>query len=139
MSDEKTTYHGQVDANEKYHGVGRLIDLTSGNMYEGQFSHGVFHGYGRLIYGTIKNKELYYIGDFETGLKHGNGFIQYEDYTFVEGTFEENELQEFNEMDSDEEEKFEDKKENEVKEVVAPLRKEEIEELILGRIADGIR
>ena len=108
-------------------------------MYEGQFQHGVFHGYGRLFYGITKNNEQFYIGNFETGLRHGDGYIQYQDGTSAEGLFEENELQEFEEVDSDEERKHDDKKEKELLEVIAPLRKEEIQELIMGRIADGIR
>ena len=42
-------------------------------------------------------------------------------------------------MDSDEEKQLEEKVEEKLNEVIAPLRKEEIEELIMGRIADGIR
>lgn len=52
------------------HGVGRSIDFTSGNIYEGEFFNGVIQGFGRLIYGDSKTDKVY-VGTFEHGLKEG--------------------------------------------------------------------
>lgn len=41
------------------HGIGRSVDLISGNIYEGEFVNGVMEGFGRLIYGNSKKDKCY--------------------------------------------------------------------------------
>ena len=52
------------------HGLGRSVDLTSGNIYEGEFVNNVMEGFGRLIYGNSE-EDRYYIGQFKSGFKEG--------------------------------------------------------------------
>lgn len=38
---KKLEYRGQVNEDLKMHGLGRSVDLSSGNIYEGEFVNGV--------------------------------------------------------------------------------------------------
>jgi hypothetical protein len=38
---KKLEFTGQVNKDLKPHGLGRSVDLTSGNIYEGEFVNGV--------------------------------------------------------------------------------------------------
>jgi hypothetical protein len=67
---KKFKYSGQINDVDKMHGVGRSLDFTSGNIYEGEFVNGVMEGFGRLIYGNSKIHK-YYVGMFETGFRDG--------------------------------------------------------------------
>lgn len=62
------TYIGQVDAQNRPHGKGRL-DRTSGNVYEGSFFDGQMTGYGVYKYTNGRKYE----GEFYKSNFHGKG------------------------------------------------------------------
>lgn len=65
------------------------------------------HGYGRVVYGA-DSVHLYYQGLFIDDQRHGLGSLYFEDFTqTLEGEWEHDECQEFEEFDSDEDEKHE--------------------------------
>ena len=67
-----SVYEGQVDQDEIEQGLGRYSSKLNGDIYEGEWKNGFYHGYGRMIYG--KNHEVdYYMGHWKTGRKHGIG------------------------------------------------------------------
>ena len=61
-------YHGEVDhKTERPHGQGVMVD-ANGNLYEGSFQNGKYHGLGRMV------KELgTYRGGWEDGVRSGYG------------------------------------------------------------------
>ena len=63
-----TNYEGEFLLN-KMHGKGRLI--CSDCDYKGGMSQGLFHGHGVLK--TGKNLQYKYVGQFQDGVKHGQG------------------------------------------------------------------
>ena len=89
---KKFEYTGQVSEDLKMHGIGRSVDLTSGNIYEGEFVNGVQQGFGRLIYGNSKTEEKFYIGNFQAGLREGEGELGFKNGVTQIGDFEINEF-----------------------------------------------
>lgn len=77
--EKRTAYKGQFNNHLKPHGTGVLIK-SDGSRYEGFFSNGKLHGYGR--YFTIKGE--YFEGDFKHGVASGNGvFIHPDGNTYI--------------------------------------------------------
>ena len=74
-------YEGQLDSNQKMHGIGRMFDQQSGNLYEGQFEHGVYSGYGRMIFGPNGEGKEMFIGMWLNGLFHGDGVLNFRNGT----------------------------------------------------------
>jgi hypothetical protein len=65
------------------HGLGKLIAISTGDMYEGGFKEGLFDGKGVLVSGTGDHYE----GQFRAGLKHGQGKQIYQTGEEYEGSF----------------------------------------------------
>lgn len=63
-------YTGPVDELGRRHGQGKL-KWSNGDVYEGNFVHGVRHGPGSLTFGGGGGGE--YVGDWEDNLMHGTG------------------------------------------------------------------
>jgi hypothetical protein len=62
-------YKGDLDASERPDGFGVFED-KGGCVYQGQWSHGVWHGFGKLFWA---NKVLWYEGAFVENKFHGRG------------------------------------------------------------------
>jgi hypothetical protein len=95
-------YEGQVLNKGRPFGVGRLIHIASGNIFEGQLDGEMKNGYGRVIYGADVDY-TYYQGLFLNDQRHGQGAMYYQEKDPKEGDWEHDELQEFEEYDSEEE------------------------------------
>ena len=67
------------------HGQGRMEYLDSNTIYEGQWIHGDWCGYGVL---TDTSTGACYHGGFFDNCKHGLGVMQYADGRTYEGTFQ---------------------------------------------------
>lgn len=48
------------------------MDLSEGWTYKGEYSSGVFHGYGELH----QDCKIVYRGSFQYGYFHGHGYLQ---------------------------------------------------------------
>ncbi|KAL4482511.1 hypothetical protein ABPG72_001487 [Tetrahymena utriculariae] len=75
-TDDKIKYVGEVffdesDDSYKKHGKGTLY-MRNGDIYEGDFSLDLYHGFGKILYDG--GKKGYFEGLFNQGLKHGKGF-----------------------------------------------------------------
>ena len=72
-----------VDSKRVRHGRGVRITANA-NMYEGYFFENKAYGFGRKIWDKSddKNKVTYYTGEFKNGLKHGQGYYQFEEGTY---------------------------------------------------------
>ena len=111
---------------------------TSGNIFEGQLDGEMKNGYGRVIYGADVGF-TYYIGIFLNDQRHGAGTMFYQDEDPKEGEWEHDEIQEFEEYDS-EDERIQDKlKEKQVEEAVTPLTEDDIKALIVGKLSGAIQ
>lgn len=83
-------YEGQKDKQGKPHGKGRMKYKTNGDVYEGDWVHGLPHGYGVLraaIYQTT------YVGEWFRGKRHGLGATLYSTRTLHRGLYIEDEVQ----------------------------------------------
>ncbi|EAR88928.2 MORN motif protein (macronuclear) [Tetrahymena thermophila SB210] len=74
-TDDKIKYVGEVffdesDDSYKKHGKGTLY-MRNGDIYEGDFSLDLYHGFGKILYDG--GKKGYFEGVFNEGLKHGVG------------------------------------------------------------------
>ena len=79
-------YQGQVNSDNKYHGIGRLISF--GSMYEGFIQNSKPDGYGRAIYGN----GIIYEGYWRDGNHHGHGKRTFPDGRIEEGEFKNGEF-----------------------------------------------
>lgn len=65
-------YQGQVDPEELQQGIGRYVSSKNGDIYEGEWRNGYYHGYGRLIFGKDHAVD-YYMGQWSNGRRNGLG------------------------------------------------------------------
>lgn len=99
------TYTGTFLSND-FHGIGTIV-LQDGTIFQGQFTHGQYHGVGKLTTvlddddrggdgvagcgGDGGNKqgktESVYTGDFSDGLFHGSGSLIHSDGSSFVGTW----------------------------------------------------
>ena len=63
-------YRGQYK-HDKRHGYGEYRDLTSGDIYFGNYAEGRRQGEGKLL----KKGQFEYKGGFEEGVMHGEGVL----------------------------------------------------------------
>ena len=103
LSTSDFIYEGQTLQGRPF-GIGRLIHTSSGNIFEGQLDGEMKNGYGRVIYGADVDS-TYYQGVFLNDQRHGQGTMYYQDQDPKEGEWEHDEIQEFEEFDSDEEQR----------------------------------
>ncbi len=75
-------YEGQVRGLNTFHGNG-IWEMENGAVYQGEFKHGYFDGYGKLTY----SNGSYYKGEFKEGHFHGKGKLVTADGDISEGTF----------------------------------------------------
>jgi len=69
-----------VIANEKPDGQGRKL-FHDGTIYEGNFSNGLFEGYGKLV----KPNGFKFEGHFKANLPHGSGVETWPDKSYYNG------------------------------------------------------
>ena len=110
---------------------------TSGNIFEGQLDGEMKNGYGRVIYGADV-EYTYYTGIFLNDQRHGTGTMFYQDEDPKEGEWEHDEIQEFEEYDSEDERIQEQLKQKQIEEAVKPLTEKDIEALIVGKLQGAI-
>ena len=67
-------YHGQIDTNGKWCGIGRY-DWKDHYVYEGEYFDNNINGFGRSIH---KNGDVY-VGYWKNGTMHGQGCMKYTD------------------------------------------------------------
>lgn len=98
-------YKGEEDEKGECHGKGKFT-FANGNIYVGEFFHGQFQGWGRMIFkkggrvfcgqfkdgmshGKGKDVEggIEYTGSFEKGLRHGRGKLTFPNGTMYVGDF----------------------------------------------------
>ena len=101
ISNDIFIYEGQIKDGRPF-GVGRMMHKTSGNIFEGQLDGEMKNGYGRVIYGADV-EYTYYTGIFLNDQRHGTGTMFYQDEDPKEGEWEHDEIQEFEEYDSEDE------------------------------------
>ncbi|KXT78263.1 hypothetical protein [Streptococcus sp. DD13] len=83
LDNGKLHYSGKMVAN-KMAGQGKLT-FENGDVYEGQFSNGLFNGQG-----TFTSKTGWsYKGEFKNGVAEGQGTLTTEDNVVYKGTFKE--------------------------------------------------
>lgn len=75
-------YEGEWSKGKK-HGFGKLV-MGDGSFYEGEFKFGEIEGKGRRIW---KNNGNSYSGEFSRGEMHGEGEMTYKDGSKYTGTF----------------------------------------------------
>lgn len=71
-------YEGVITKGTKVKGFGKFKLNTEGgwvNVYEGEFTNGVFHGKGKL---SERNNTVVYMGSFKDGGSHGHGSCNFE-------------------------------------------------------------
>lgn len=76
------SYEGQWEADTQ-HGRGKQI-WTDGRTFEGDFVHGKFDGYGKMVWHTQKGL-LVYEGQYKADLKHGSGKFAWGDGRIYDG------------------------------------------------------
>lgn len=78
-------YIGKVKASDGQtpHGTGQFTTMLSGDVYDGEWRHGVRQGYGRMKYAGGDVFE----GWFQQDQKHGRGTYQWRDGRQYEGHF----------------------------------------------------
>jgi hypothetical protein len=82
---KRATYTGAISkASGMPCGQGRLTYADTGEIFEGQFVHGLWTGYGRCIY-TITGED--YTGYFLNNIKHGHGVTKHQDGRIFEGAY----------------------------------------------------
>ena len=52
---------------------GEFSQESTGVLYKGKFSKGLFHGSGEMLWFSEKDRRKKYIGDFRNGHMHGHG------------------------------------------------------------------
>ena len=52
---------------------GEFSQESTGVLYKGKFSRGLFHGSGEMLWFSEKDKRKKYIGEFRNGHMHGHG------------------------------------------------------------------
>lgn len=83
---DKGTYTGVVlRSTGMPHGLGRMIYEEDGRIYEGDWRHGRWHGYGRA---TFSNGDSYE-GEYKFDQRHGRGVYRWHDGRIYDGQFSE--------------------------------------------------
>lgn len=83
-------YEGRKDKQGRPHGQGRMRYKTNGDIYEGEWAHGLQQGYGVLkdaIYRTV------YVGEWFRGKRHGQGATMFPSGMTHRGKYIEDEVQ----------------------------------------------
>ena len=80
-------YYGQVDADNKMHGIGTLLH-DNGFIYQGMFEHGLMQGLG-FSHDSKYNK---YLGEHKDGQRHGYGIQLLSDGRQYKGSWNSNRL-----------------------------------------------
>lgn len=76
------SYEGQWQADQQ-HGRGKQV-WTDGRTFEGEFVHGKFDGFGKMVWHTQKGL-LIYEGQYKADLKHGSGKFAWGDGRVYDG------------------------------------------------------
>jgi len=82
------SYIGDLNAQGQLEGQGRMT-WTNGDIYDGEFSAGLFHGKGKFVSGDSGT----YKGDYVRGYMEGRGVLSYSNGTHYEGEFVANQFQ----------------------------------------------
>ncbi|WP_396141079.1 hypothetical protein [Flavobacterium sp.] len=82
----ETEYEGDVNQDNKPEGIGKLIFLKTGGIYEGMFLNGVRHGKGKH---TWKNGDVYE-GEWAENKRTGNGKMIFANNDVYDGEWVEN-------------------------------------------------
>ena len=82
----ETEYEGDVNQDNKPEGIGKLIFLKTGGIYEGMFLNGVRHGKGKH---TWKNGDVYE-GEWVEDKRTGNGKMVFANNNVYDGEWVEN-------------------------------------------------
>ncbi len=79
-------YHGEVDvATGQWHGLGKLVYASSGDVFEGQWLSGKRHGKGKVVNAA---GAIVYEGDYQNHLRHGFGVANHSSGDKYEGEFQ---------------------------------------------------
>ena len=79
---KSSKYEGQFSFDKKS-GNG-IIELNTGDVYEGEFKNNKINGYGHYIW---KNNNHEYIGNFVNGRFHGEGYYKWGENQYFKGTY----------------------------------------------------
>jgi len=81
---DKGTYTGVIlQTTGMPHGLGRMIYEEDGRIYEGDWRHGRWHGYGRASFSNGDSYE----GEYKFDQRHGKGMYKWHDGRVYDGQF----------------------------------------------------
>ena len=95
-----------------------------------------------MIFHKNEDKWTYYIGTFLDDMRHGQGILYFEEYCrpeMLEGEWEVDELQTFEEYDSEEEERVDLALQKKEQKVLEPMTQIEIEVLVKGKLDEAVQ
>ena len=86
-------YVGQFNE-DKIEGVGTLMNAEKKILYRGGWKDNKFEGQGREVFnGEDTSQSSYFLGNYESGWKHGAGTLRNADGTYQKGNWEKDKLQ----------------------------------------------